>query len=151
MSRNYLPMAVALHPYVSDAQLAFDLFSFECCPGGHAIAGHGGVAVSPYFEIVLIVSSDDRFLCRHANLTHHCGLINADANWRRNHNVVGVDAIQSLGVDTHLGLRQLFFQFPSAAPLIRPLLPKILRGRFSAEEREEYRKSWAKPEMVQKR
>jgi pimeloyl-ACP methyl ester carboxylesterase len=43
---------------------------------------------------------------------------------------------------------QLFFQVPSAAPLIRPLLPLILRGRFTAEEKEEYRKSWRKPDVV---
>ena len=43
---------------------------------------------------------------------------------------------------------QLFLQVPSAAPLIRPLLPLILRGRFTAEEREEYRKAWRKPDAV---
>jgi len=43
---------------------------------------------------------------------------------------------------------QLFFQFPSAAPLIRRLLPYILQGRFTKEEREEYRKSWDKPNAV---
>src|SRR5438552_2972508 len=43
---------------------------------------------------------------------------------------------------------QLFLQAPSAAPLIRPLLPLILRGRFTAEEREEYRKAWRKPDAV---
>ncbi len=43
---------------------------------------------------------------------------------------------------------QLFFQFPSAAPLIRRLLPFILRGRFTEEDLDEYRKSWAKPDAV---
>ena len=43
---------------------------------------------------------------------------------------------------------QLFFQFPSAAPLIRKILPCMLAGRFTAEEKEEYRKAWAKPDAV---
>jgi pimeloyl-ACP methyl ester carboxylesterase len=43
---------------------------------------------------------------------------------------------------------QLLLQFPSAAPLIRPLLPLALRGRFTREERDEYRKSWKKPDAV---
>ena len=43
---------------------------------------------------------------------------------------------------------QLFLQAPSAAPLIRPLLPLILRGRFTAEEKKEYRKAWLKPDAL---
>jgi pimeloyl-ACP methyl ester carboxylesterase len=43
---------------------------------------------------------------------------------------------------------QLFLQAPSAAPLIRPLLPLILRGRFTAEEKQEYRKAWRKPDAL---
>src|SRR5439155_16497051 len=104
-------MTVALHPNVSDAQCALDFSSFDGRPRGHAIAGHGRVAVGADFEIVLIVSSDDRLLCRHANLTHHRRLINADANWRRDHDVVGIDAIEPSDVQSALSLRQLFFQF----------------------------------------
>ncbi|HEY3136573.1 MAG TPA: hypothetical protein VGL29_11145 [Blastocatellia bacterium] len=37
--------AIALHRYVRDAQLAFDLQAFDLCFGGHAVAGHRGVAV----------------------------------------------------------------------------------------------------------
>jgi len=45
-------------------------------------------------------------------------------------------------------LYQLFFQFPSAAPLIRPLLPLLLRGRFTREDVDEYRKAWKKKDAV---
>lgn len=43
---------------------------------------------------------------------------------------------------------QLFFQFPSTAPLVRRVLPHLLAGRFTREERAEYAKSWDKPDAV---
>src|SRR5688572_24103174 len=46
MSRYDLPVTVAFHPYVRDAQFAFDIHSLDLCLGSNSIAGHAGVTVS---------------------------------------------------------------------------------------------------------
>ena len=43
---------------------------------------------------------------------------------------------------------QLLFQFPAWAPLIRKILPFMLAGRFTPEEKAEYAKAWDKPDAV---
>ena len=77
-----LPTAIALHPYVRDAQLALDLHPLGRCPGRHAIARDGRVALSAHLKIVFIVSPDHGFLGGLAYLSHHGRFVNADANWR---------------------------------------------------------------------
>ena len=82
MSRYNLPTAISLQPDVGDAQLALDLHSFHRCPGRHAIARDGRVALSAHLKIVFIVSPDHGFLGGLAYLSHHGRFVNADANWR---------------------------------------------------------------------
>ena len=110
MSGNDLPVTVAVHPHVGNAERSLELLSFNLGPCGHTIARHGCVAVRAHLQIIFVVSPDDRFLGGHAYLAHYCRLIDTDADRRRDHDVVRVNAIERVNINSSFGLGEFFFE-----------------------------------------